>query len=145
MFALESLGKMPGSRQVTGAALLSASISGNYDLTAALRQSQEGIVNFHNDKDVALLGIGTTILGNVDGGRAASAGRAGFQLPPAGAGDEKLAAYKRLFQVRITRDMIDDASAPHVASTSRPFVAAYVAEWIMDRGWPPPRQLARLP
>ena len=43
-----------------------------------MQQSQEGIVNFYNEKDVALLGIGTTILGNVDGGRGPSAGRVGL-------------------------------------------------------------------
>ena len=81
VFALEALSRMPGSRQVTGAVLLSASISSRYDLTRALQQTRQGIVNFYNEKDIALLGIGTTILGNVDGGRASSAGRVGFKLP----------------------------------------------------------------
>jgi pimeloyl-ACP methyl ester carboxylesterase len=145
VFALETLGSMPGSSQVAGVVLLSASISNDYDLTAALRQSREGIVNFYNEKDVALLGIGTTLLGNVDGGRSPSAGRAGFKLPGPGAPAGRIDAYRKLYQVRITRDMVDDTSASHVAATSRPFVAAYVAEWIIDRGWPPPRQLAREP
>jgi pimeloyl-ACP methyl ester carboxylesterase len=143
VFALEALASTPGSRQVAGLVLLSASVSNDYDLTAALRQSREGIVNFYNEKDVALLGIGTTLLGNVDGGRSPSAGRVGFKLPDVGAKPAKAEAYKKLYQVRITRDMVDDTSASHVADTSRPFVAAYVAEWIIDRGWPPPRRLAQ--
>ena len=142
VFALEWLAKTAGSAPIAGAVLLSASISSDYDLTAALRQSREGIVNFYNEKDVVLLGIGTTLLGNVDGGRAASAGRAGFRMPGPEAAPQKLAAYQKLYHVRITRDMVDDGSASHVAATSRPFVAAYVAEWIIDQGWPPPRRMA---
>jgi pimeloyl-ACP methyl ester carboxylesterase len=139
VFALEHLARMPGARPVTGAIMLSASISNDYDLTAALAMSREGIVNFYNEKDVALLGIGTTLLGNVDGGRKPSAGRVGFARP-AGAGGRP-AAYGKLHQVRITKDMVDDTSAPHVVATSRPFISAYVAEWLIDQGWPPPRRM----
>jgi len=52
VFAMEHLARMPDSRPITGAVLLSASISSDYDLTAALSQSREGIVNFYNDRDV---------------------------------------------------------------------------------------------
>ena len=145
VFALEAPGSMPGSRQVAGVVLLSASVSNDYDLTAALRQSREGVVNFYNEEDVALLGIGTTLLGNVDGGRSPSAGRVGFKLPELGARPAKAEAHRRLYQVKITRDMVDDTSAVHVAATSRPFVAAYVAEWIIDCDWPPPRRVVVTP
>jgi hypothetical protein len=136
------LGKMPGSRPVAGVILLSASLSRDYDLTRALQQSREGLVNFYNEKDVALLGLGTTLMGNVDGGRSPSAGRTGFAPPGPKAPADALEAYKKLYHVRITRDMVDDASSPHVSATSVPFVAAYVAEWVLDTGWPPPKRLA---
>jgi len=144
LFALEHLGQMPGARPITGAVLLSASVSNDYDLTTALRQSREGIVNFYNDKDVAMLGIGTTLMGNVDGGRGPSAGRTGFRLPGAGDAAARRSAYAKLYQVRMTRDMVYHGSDPHVVATSRPFIAAYVAEWIMDQTWPPPTRTARM-
>ena len=143
LFALEHLGRIPGARPITGAVLLSASVSNNYDLTVALRQTREGIVNFYNDKDVALLGIGTTLLGNVDGGHRPSAGRAGFRLPDEEDGAARRSAYAKLHQVKMTPEMVYHGSDPHVVSTSRPFVAAYVAEWIMDQTWPPPTRRAR--
>ena len=142
VFALEALDEMPGDRHVAGVVLLSASLSCDYDLTTALGHSREGIVNFYNDKDIILLGLGTRIMGNVDGGRAASAGRVGFQEPAAGDAPSGAAAYKKLYQVRIVKDMVDDTTAPHVASTSAPFISAYVAEWIIEQGWPPPRRTA---
>ena len=144
VFALEHLGQIPRARPITGAVLLSASISNDYDLTAALRQSREGIVNFYNDHDVALLGIGTTLLGNVDGGRSPSAGRSGFRPPGPGDASALQSAYAKLYQVRMTRDMVHHGSDPHVVATSRPFIAAYVAEWIMDQTWPPPTRTAQM-
>ena len=142
VFALEAMAKMAGTRPVSGVVLLSASLSRDYDLTLALRQSRDGLVNFYNEKDVALLGLGTTLLGNMDGGRRPSAGRTGFAPPGPKATAETLDAYKKLYHVRITRDMVDDTASPHVAATSVPFVAAYVAEWVLDKGWPPPRRLS---
>jgi len=143
VFALEHLARIPDSRPITGAVLLCASISSDYDLTAALSRSREGIVNFYNERDVGLLGIGTTLLGNVDGGRSASAGRSGFRLPGATDGATRRPAYERLYQVQMTRDMVYHGSDPHVIGTSRPFIATYVAEWIMDQTWPPAAVAAR--
>ena len=138
VFALEHLARIPGAKPITGAVLLSASLCCDYDLTTALGQSREGIVNFYNDKDVGLLGIGTTLLGNVDGGRSPSAGRTGFKLPGEADSPARRSAYAKLYQVLVTQDMIYHRLDPHVATTSRPFIAAHVAEWIMDQNWPPP-------
>ena len=138
VFAMEHLARIPGAKPITGVVLLSASLSSDYDLTTALAQSREGIVNFYNNKDVGLLGIGTTLLGNVDGGRSPSAGRTGFRLPDVADSPARRSAYARLYQVRVTQDMIYHRLDPHVATTSRPFIAAHVAEWIMDQSWPPP-------
>ena len=140
MFALEHLGRIPGGEPITGAVLLSASVSNDYDLTLALGQSREGIVNFYNERDVGLLGIGTTLMGNVDGGHSPSAGRTGFKLLDTG---DPRSAYMKLYQVQMTREMVYHGSDPHIVSTSRPFIAAYVAEWIMDQTWPPPTRMPR--
>jgi hypothetical protein len=142
VFALEALEKMPGKRRITGAVLLSPSISADYDLSVALQHTRQGIANFYNEADVGLLGLGTTLLGNVDGGRGAAAGRAGFDRPGLDGAPEKVFAYSKLYQVKITPEMMAGRFGAHMASTSVAFIAAYVAEWVTQPSWPPPGQPA---
>jgi pimeloyl-ACP methyl ester carboxylesterase len=142
VFALEALEKMPGNRRITGAVLLSPSISASYDLTVALQHTRQGIANFYNESDVAVLGIATTIWGNVDGGHGAAAGRSGFDRPGLDNTPEKVFAYSKLYQVKITRAMVSSRFGAHTATAGVAFIAAYVAEWITHPTWPPPGQPA---
>ena len=80
VFAAEELGKLEGGHKIEGLVLLSASISSDYDLSPALAQCRNGIVNFYNPDDKMLLMVGTAIAGNVDGGHGDSAGRTGFSV-----------------------------------------------------------------
>lgn len=135
VFAAESL---PEGHKVNGVILLSASISNSYDLTKALEHTSGGIVNFYNPSDLGLLGIGTTVMGNVDGARGPAAGLNGFEAP--GDSEAQRQAYgTRLFQVQI--DSIAEDS-PHAASTRSDFVTQYVAPWIQSDKWPPPGSYA---
>ncbi|MHC4294465.1 MAG: serine aminopeptidase domain-containing protein, partial [Planctomycetota bacterium] len=126
---------MPEDRQVDGLVLLSASIWAGYDLTKALGRCRSGIVNFYNESDVGLLGIGTTITSNVDGMRGPSAGLIGFDKPKDSDPPTKKLPYNKLFQVRMTVGMTggDD---PHAAATRPGFVSAHVAPWVNSRIWP---------
>jgi pimeloyl-ACP methyl ester carboxylesterase len=81
IFVLEALAES-GASPVTGVILLDASLSADYDLTVALGKSTQGIVNFRNSEDVAVLGVGTAVMGNIDGGHGDSAGRTGFKASP---------------------------------------------------------------
>jgi len=119
VFAAEALGET----HVDGLVLLSASISGDYKLAPALAHCREGIVNFYNPADQALLGVGTTLAGNVDGGRAPSAGLNGFSVRPAG-----------LYQQQVPSPAGMD---PHVAATRPDFVRTRVAPWVLAPDWPP--------
>ncbi len=105
VFALESLAGMPDAQPVDGAFLLSASVSADYPMETALRMTRRGIVNVYNPDDTALLGAGTAIFGNVDGGHGDSAGRTGFvrDLP-------------RLYNVQLTADRPGLAGS-HASST----------------------------
>jgi pimeloyl-ACP methyl ester carboxylesterase len=123
VFTAEALADMEGDHRVDGLVLLSASISGDYDLGKALGRSRNGLVNFYNAEDTALLGVGTTVLGNVDGGRAPSAGRVGFQRD-----------FPHLYQVEADPGLGGDD--PHASTTRSPFVAAYVARWVRAQSWP---------
>lgn len=124
VFAAESLAQA-GAGPIEGVVLLSASLSTDYDLTAALGQCRKGIVNFYNPRDMTLLEVGTAIFGNLDGSRGDSAGRTGFQVP-----------YHTLYQVNVTADMVHRFSSPHFANTSAAFTSQYIAPWLMDGNWP---------
>lgn len=123
VFAAEA---MPEGRAVEGLILLSASISKTYDLSSALSRCQKGIVSFYSEADVALLGIGTTVVGNVDGIRGPSAGLVGFDSTPAG-----------LHQIGWRQEMGSAGNyGGHMDSAGSAFVAKYVAPWVMASSWP---------
>lgn len=130
VFAAEA---MPEGRKVDGLILLSASISSAYDLTKALSRCRLGIVNFHNPDDFALLGLGTTALGNVDGTHGPSAGLIGFDKLSGKAAEAKRLAYQKLHQVKLTGLGDDD---PHASTTRVGFVSLRVAPWVLSDSWP---------
>lgn len=125
IFTAEELAKAKAA-PVEGIIMLDASLSTDYDLTMAMGQSRKGIVNFYNLRDVAMLEVGTRVFGNVDGGHGDSAGRTGFA-------DGK---YPKLYQVRVTREMVGGTARPHFADTSAAFASRYIAPWIMGQTWP---------
>jgi len=132
VFVAEGLAE---GRQVDGLVLLSASIWAGYDATKALGRCRNGIVNFYNASDVGLLGVGTTVMGNVDGMRGPSAGLIGFDAPKDTDPQAKKLAYRKLYQVPITAGMTggDD---PHAAATRPGFVSMHVAPWVSAKTWP---------
>ncbi|GAH77944.1 unnamed protein product, partial [marine sediment metagenome] len=122
VFAAEA---MPPGRKVDGLVLLSASLSSTYDLTKALARCRNGIVNFYNTADAALLGVGTIIMGNVDGVRGPSAGLRGFTR-----------SFPGLYGVRLTSGMTQGELDAHGSTTRPDFVAGHVSPWILADGWP---------
>ena len=129
VFTLEALADMPGAAPVDGAILLSSSISADYPLGKAMRMTRQGICNGYNPDDKALLGAGTAMFGNVDGGHGDSAGRTGFhQTDP------------KLFQFRIRAS--DVGGDPHFIVTDADLVARHAPRWVLAKVWPPPRQTA---
>jgi pimeloyl-ACP methyl ester carboxylesterase len=124
VFTAESLAKA-GAPPIDGLVLLDASLSADYDLRPALSECRKGIVNFYNLQDVALLGLGTAIFGNLDGGHGESAGQSGFTADPA-----------KLHQVRVTQDMVCPGEGAHFADTCAAFTSRFIAPWIADQAWP---------
>ncbi|MBI5725555.1 MAG: hypothetical protein HZA50_16475 [Planctomycetes bacterium] len=136
--AVFAAAQMPDDRQIDGLMLLHASISAGYDLTRALHHCKKGIVNFYNTDDVGLLGIGTIIVGSVDGGHGPAAGLIGFDEPDSSDKEDKKLAYAKLYQVPLTRQFFISDSGSHSMATKPLFVARYVAEWMLCQIWPPP-------
>ena len=123
VFAAEAL---PEDRKIDGVILLSASLSKIYDLSKALKRCRQGIANFYSDRDVGLLGFGTTFFGNVDGIRGPSAGLTGFDKKPAG-----------LYEIPWRREMSSTGNhGGHADSTQPRFIRAYVADWVLASNWP---------
>jgi hypothetical protein len=134
VFALEELGKMDGAQPIEGAFLLSASLSARYPMDGALHMVSRGIVNVHNPRDF-LLTAGTGLLGNVDGGHGASAGRTGFKQP-----------HDKLFERVITNEQVIEesgaAALPHFGATQTVLVRKFVPAWLGSQTWPPVNPVA---
>jgi len=116
---------MPEGRQIDGLILLSASISSAYDLKKALSHCRNGIVSFYNKGDSTLLGLGTIVIGTVDGTHGPSAGLIGFD-----AFDKP--GYESLYQVK----MVGVSEDSHTTSTQTGFVANFVTPWVLSDNWP---------
>jgi pimeloyl-ACP methyl ester carboxylesterase len=123
VFAAEVL---PDGFQIDGVVLLSPSISAGYDTSAALAHSRNGIVNFWSSSDVALLMVGTTVAGNMDGVHGPAAGALGFSRSRTG-----------LYQVPWEPQMRRSGNhGGHLDTAHAGFVADYVAPWVMSPSWP---------
>lgn len=120
---------LPEGTQVDGIVLLAAALSPEYDLSAALRHSRNGIVNYYSSLDWFLLGMGTTMAGTMDGKHEQSAGRVGFK-PPAGT------PYEKLYQVPWRPEMMRSGNiGAHLTSGSLDFVSIYVAPLVRSSSW----------
>ena len=130
VFIAESLADRlyDGADPIDGIVLLSPSISTIYDYTKATRACKNGILNCYNPNDAGLLGVGTTVMGNLDGWHGPAAGMLGFD-PPNDLldGQEKKDAYaNKLFQHRFKA--YGDA---HMSSTNASFIRTVPATFIL--------------
>jgi len=116
---------MPEDRQIDGLILLSASISSAYNLDKALSHCRNGIVNFYNRQDSGVLGLGTTLIGTVDGTHGPSAGLIGFDC-------YDKPGYEGLYQVK----MMGVSEDTHTTSTQVGFVSIHVTPWLLADNWP---------
>jgi len=131
---------LPADEPVDGIILLASSLSPTYDLSAALARSRGGIVSFYSPLDGGLLGIGTTLVGTMDGLHGESAGKVGFHRPGESGGSDP---YPRLYQVAWDPKMIAAGhGGGHFDYMSLGFVSTYIAPLIRASAWD--RQVAQL-
>lgn len=124
---------MPWGRKIDGAIMLAAALSPDYPLTGALRNCRRGIINFHSNRDVVLLWLGTTVYGTMDGQHRSSAGRIGFTVPPP---KDRPREYEKLVQVPWTYEMAQAGNiGTHMSSGDAGFVAAYIAPLVGAPRW----------
>jgi pimeloyl-ACP methyl ester carboxylesterase len=138
VFAAEQL---PEGRVIDGIIMLRPSLSAGYDLSVALGHTRKGIVNFWSPADVALLMVGTTVFGNLDGVHAPAGGAISFVRPT------DASAAEKLHQLPWTLDMVLTGNlGGHFTVAASSFVKEWVAPWIQVRDWSTtPQQSASRP
>ncbi|MCE5279771.1 MAG: hypothetical protein ABFD92_20480 [Planctomycetaceae bacterium] len=129
VFTLEALATVPGAKPIEGAFLLAASLSADYPLAAAMTMTRKGICNIYNPDDTRLLGAGTAVFGNVDGGHGDSAGRTGVY-----------GKYPKLYQINASRAGV--SGNPHFLVTKEQLVLRAAPLWLSDQPWPPKGSIA---
>lgn len=130
VFALE---QMPPGRRVDLAVLLAPAVSPDHDLTKALLHTRQGIYNFFSEKDVALLKVGTSVVGPMDRNYGPSAGAIGFNLPN-GLTSEGRQLYKRkLHQIRWEPYLKEyGATGSHIGWASTKFAKTYLSKIVSE-------------
>jgi pimeloyl-ACP methyl ester carboxylesterase len=124
---------LPSGYHIDGIIMLDASLSPGYALDTAIRRSNQGIVSFYSQRDIVLLGLGTTIAGTMDGQHSSSAGRDGFVVPTTPA---RMLLYRKLYQIAWQPRMAETGHhGLHITSGAEGFVASYVAPFITASRW----------
>ncbi len=122
---------LPEGEGIDGIVLLASSLSPGYDLSAALRHTRLGVLSFYSDRDAALLGTGTSLLGTMDGQHTEAAGKVGFR--PRGHGE---GLYGRLIQVPWEPGMAATGhNGGHFGYTAPGFMEARVKPLITGAPW----------
>jgi hypothetical protein len=110
--------------------LLSPALSPNYDLSKALRHVRGKMYVVYSPYDIAVLGIGTSMFGTIDGVKTDASGKVGFAKPDSA--DEK--QYKKLVQVPYDAHWVKLGNiGDHIGGLSRPFAKAVLAP-LLERG-----------
>ena len=125
--ALFTLEAMPSDRRISSAVLLGAAVSPGYDLREALSHTESGIWNFYSAMDVLFLGIGTLLLGTIDGRHAVSAGARGFKLPSNSDSQTQSPSENRLHQQPYILQM---AASWHLGGHNGWMNRIFTAEWL---------------
>jgi pimeloyl-ACP methyl ester carboxylesterase len=130
---------LPAGCLVERALLLAPALAPSYNLGPAARGVQGNLYVTHSPLDVALLAVGTTVFGTMDGRHTPSAGLTGFRLPDE-LGDEDRAAYAKVRQIRCRPAMARDGHfGDHMGCTSTRFskrVLAPIVLGLSDPGEP---------
>jgi pimeloyl-ACP methyl ester carboxylesterase len=122
---VKALERLPAG-SVETAVLLAPALSPSYDLAPALAAVNREMVVFWSPLDLIVLGVGTQVFGTIDRKRSVSAGLVGFQSP-SGSEPERVAAYRKLRQIRWDPSMIASGYlGGHVGPDNPRFLKRYV-------------------
>jgi pimeloyl-ACP methyl ester carboxylesterase len=135
--ALLTLEALPQERQIDSAILLAAAVSPAYDLAPALTRVERGIWNYSSLGDGALLGVGTTMFGTIDGQHRPAAGALGFRLAAdAGPVERRLYAEKLFEKPYRPRMAINGNLSDHYGSLNMLFARNEIAPLLRGARYP---------
>jgi pimeloyl-ACP methyl ester carboxylesterase len=123
-----ALEQSPEDVKVDAVLLLSPALSPNYDLSKALRHVRRKVYSIYSPYDVVVLGVGTRMLGTIDGVKMEAAGKVGFAKPQAA----DAAQYEKLVQVRYDSRWVKLGNiGDHIGSLARPFARKVLAALLL--------------
>jgi pimeloyl-ACP methyl ester carboxylesterase len=128
--AVYALERLPEDVHVDRVILLASALSPEYDLSAALRHVDGAMFSFSSLLDVAVLNVGTTMMGTIDGRRVAAAGCLGFTVPTEADHEQ----YMKLHQFEYSGQWMQwGNTGSHIGAMARPFARAVLAPLAMGR------------
>ncbi len=132
--ALLAMEAMPIGEKVTSLILLAAAVSPTWDLGPALEHVEFGIWNFCSWFDLLHLGVGTLIVGTIDGRHVLAAGARGFDADAVPR--QRIDDGNRLRQQPYVAKMLRSWNCGgHFGCTNRVFVAEWLAPLLrIDEG-----------
>jgi hypothetical protein len=138
-----ALEQLPADVQVDTVVFIAPALSPEYDLSRALAHVRDKAYVIYSPYDAAVLGIGTKMLGTVDGVKAEAAGKVGFASPPATVPALDKQQYDKLVQIPYRADWIKLGNiGDHIGGLARPFSRAVLAPLLARGELPAPEQQA---
>lgn len=133
-----ALEQLPPGVNVETVVMLAPALSPTYDLTPALRHINGKLYVFYSAYDVAVLGLGTKMMGTVDGVKTDAAGRVSFTMPRTA----DPVQYEKLVQFPYSSSWmklgnIGDHIGPLSRSFAREILAPLMLNGKMPAGVPP--------
>jgi hypothetical protein len=130
-----ALEKLPPDVHVDRVLLVASALSPGYDLSKALAHVDGEMFNFYSPLDVAVLDVGTTLFGTIDGRKETAAGCIGFNMPAGADRDE----YRKLRQFAYDSAWLQlGNTGSHIGAMQRPFVRGVLAPIVMGLTLSPP-------
>ena len=130
-----ALEKLPPDVHVDRVLLIASALSPTYDLSTALAHIDGEMFNFYSPLDVAVLDVGTTVFGTIDGPKTAAAGCVGFSAPKGA----DAAQYRKLRQFSYDSQWLRlGNTGSHVGAMARPFARAVLTPLVMGLTLTPP-------
>ncbi len=127
---------LPSDRRITTAILLGPAISPGYPLARALQKTERGVWNFSSLRDCFFLGLGTLLVGTLDGKWTCSAGMIGFREPRDLSTAERLVYREKLHQQPFRLSMLRSFNlGGHFGYTNRVFVETWIAPLLVEVSW----------
>jgi pimeloyl-ACP methyl ester carboxylesterase len=125
-----ALEQLPTDVQVDAVVFIAPALSPEYDLSRALAHVRDKVYILYSPYDAAVLGMGTKMLGTVDGVKAEASGKLGFTMPPTA----DRAQYNKLVQIPYQSEWIKLGNiGDHIGGMSRPFARGVIAP-LLARG-----------